>query len=102
MLEETGIAVIDAEPMALYSGPGQRFQYPNGDEVQPFAIAFIVRKWSGNPHADGIEGLDLRFWSMDDLPCAMVAIHALTLEDFRAYRGRFIVADIPKEGEFTS
>jgi len=35
--EETCITVLCAEPMALYSGPDQRFSYPNGDEVQPFA-----------------------------------------------------------------
>jgi len=97
--EETRIVVCSAEPMALYSGPGQRFCYPNGDEVQPFAIAFIVREWAGKPEADGIEGLELRFWSLDALPCDIVPIHARTLEDFRAYNGRFIVADIQKEGE---
>ena len=100
--EETRIIVLRAEPMALYSGPDQRFSYPNGDEVQPFAIAFIIRKWKGEPQADGKEGLELRFWPMDALPCGIVPIHARTLEDFRAYNGRFIVADIPKEGAYTS
>jgi len=90
--EETRIVVRGAEPMALYSGPGQRFCYPNGDEVQPFAIAFVVREWEGHPEADGHEGLELRFWSLDALPCTMVSIHARTLEDFRTYNGRFIVA----------
>jgi ADP-ribose pyrophosphatase YjhB (NUDIX family) len=99
--EETRIIVRGAEPMALYSGPGQRFCYPNGDEVQPFAIAFIVRKWAGHPEADGNEGLELRFWSLDALPCDIVPTHARTLEDFRTYNGRFIVADNQKEGECT-
>jgi len=97
--EETGIVVNSAEPMALYSGPGQRFRYPNGDEVQPFAIAFIVREWTGQPESDGKEGLALRFWSLDALPHDMMAIHVRTLEDFRTYNGRFIVADNEKEGE---
>jgi ADP-ribose pyrophosphatase YjhB (NUDIX family) len=100
--EETRIVLCSAEPMALYSGPDQRFCYPNGDEVQPFAIAFIVREWTGHPEADGKEGLELRFWSLDALPCDMVAIHTRTLEDFCTYNGRFIVADNKKEGECSS
>ena len=40
--EETDLDIQLAEPMALYSGPDQRFSYPNGDQVQPFAIAFII------------------------------------------------------------
>ncbi len=41
--EETGLTVEAMEPMALHSGPSQRFRYPNGDEVQGFAISFIVQ-----------------------------------------------------------
>ncbi|HOA75202.1 MAG TPA: NUDIX domain-containing protein [Phycisphaerae bacterium] len=53
--EETGIEVRRAEPMALYSGPSQRFRYPNGDEIQGFSLAFIVHDWTGTPKADGVE-----------------------------------------------
>ena len=89
--EETGIEVHHAEPMALYSGPSQRFRYPNGDEVQGFAVAFIVRDWTGEPQADGVEGSEVRFWPIDALPVDLVAIHARTLGDFAEYCGDFIV-----------
>lgn len=36
--EETGLEVRGAQPMALYSGPSQRFTYPNGDEIQRFFV----------------------------------------------------------------
>jgi len=74
--EETGLEVCHAEPMALYSGPSQRFKYPNGEEIQCFSIAFIVPNWTGRPKADGIEGSEVRFWPMDMLPADLVPIHA--------------------------
>lgn len=89
--EETGLEVCRAEAMALYSGPSQRFVYPNGDEVQGFAVAFIVRDWAGEPRADGVEGSEVRFWPLDALPEDVVAIHAKTLEDFAEYRGDFML-----------
>ena len=89
--EETGLDVRHAEPMALYSGPSQRFRYPNGDEIQGFSLAFIVRDWAGEPKADGVEGSDVRFWPMGGLPQDIVAIHARTLEDFRQYHGEFLL-----------
>jgi len=91
--EETGLEVRSAEPMALYSGPTQRFRYPNGDEIQCFSIAFIVQDWTGTPEADGAEGSEVRFWPPGDPPQDLVAIHARTLADFRQYRGRFMITD---------
>ncbi len=54
--EETSLAVLEAEPMALYCGPDQKFVFPNGDCVQCFAVAFIVRRWEGT----GTRGLPMR------------------------------------------
>ncbi len=92
VLEETGLTVVSAEPMALYSGSEQRFAYPNGDEVQCFAVAFIVRRWEGVPHADGIEGTQVRFWPRDRLPGNLAPVHVETLADLERYRGRFLLS----------
>lgn len=89
--QETDLEVRQAEPMALYSGPSQRFKYPNGDEIQCFSVAFVVRDWSGRPRADGVEGSEVRFWPLDALPGDLVAIHARTLADFKQYRGGFFL-----------
>ena len=89
--EETALEVRQAEPMALYSGPSQRFRYPNGDEIQCFSVAFIVCDWVGEPRADGVEGSEVRFWPMDDLPKDLVDIHRETLVDYGAYDGRFLL-----------
>ncbi len=87
--EETDIDVIEAEPMAVYSGPKQKFIYPNGDEVRCFSVAFVIRKWTGEPKADGEEGSEVRFFDTNDLPEAMVEMHRNTIEDFTKYDGTF-------------
>lgn len=91
--EETGLDVGHAEAMALYSGPSQRLKYPNGDEIQCFSIAFIVRDWVGEPKADGVEGSEVQFWPMDALPEDLVDIHRETLADYCSYDGRFFLAN---------
>ncbi len=90
--EETGLKILSAEPMALYTGPQQRFSYPNGDEVQCFAVAFIVRQWEGTPRADGVEGTELRFWPRSALPDNLVPVHSQTLADLQRYQGRFLLS----------
>lgn len=100
--EETNLIVQAGEPMALHSGPGQRFRYPNGDWIQGFAITFIVREWTGHPKADGVEGSELRFWPLEALPTDLVSIHARTLDDYKRYKGKFIVPDHSLEGETQS
>jgi len=88
--EETALTVIDAEPMALYCGPDQKFTYPNGDKVQVFAVAFIVKKWAGKPCADGTEGSKVCFFALTKLPENLVSIHIQTIEDYTGYDGKFI------------
>jgi ADP-ribose pyrophosphatase YjhB (NUDIX family) len=89
--EETSLVVLEAEPMGLYSGPSQKFTYLNGDEVHCFSIAFVVRRWQGEPRADGIEGSDLRFFALSQLPSELAPIHKSTIEDYKNYRGTFLL-----------
>ena len=89
--EETSLKVLDAEPMALYSGPNQRFVYPNGDAIQCFAVAFIVRDWEGQPQADGVEGSEVRFFPYSELPEDLAPIHRQTLDDYDRHKGTFLV-----------
>ena len=89
--EETSLVVLEAEPMGLYSGPTQKFTYLNGDEIQCFSIAFVVRRWQGEPCADGIEGSELRFLALSQLPDELIPIHKPTIEDYKSYRGKFLL-----------
>ena len=89
--EETSLVVLEAEPMGVYSGPSQKFAYLNGDAIQCFSIAFIVRQWQGEPRADGIEGSEVRFFPLSQLPGELVPIHKVTIEDYQNYRGTFLL-----------
>ncbi len=89
--EETNIEALEAEPMAVYSGPAQKFIYPNGDEVRCFSVAFVIRKWTGQPKADGVEGSQVQFFDPKELPSQIVEMHRQTIEDFTKYDGNFFL-----------
>lgn len=89
--EETSLTILEAEPIALYSGPAQKFTYLNGDEIYCFSVAFVVRCWTGAPRADGIEAAEVRFFPLSHLPKELVAIHRATIEDYKNYRGKFML-----------
>lgn len=89
--EETGLSIIEAEPFGVYTDPKYSVTYPNGDEVQTFTVAFLVRQWSGDLAVDGDEVAQLGFFPLSDLPEPIYPIHADTIEDYRAFDGRFIV-----------
>jgi len=91
--EETSLKVVAAQPMGLYCGPRQKFAYPNHDQVQCFALAFIVREWRGTPRADGREGSMLRFFQTSGLPEDIVPVHRQTIEDYLRYDGVFLLSD---------
>jgi len=92
--EETSLEVIKAEPMALFSGKGQQFTYPNGDQVQGFALAFVVNQWKGQPSADGLESDKLQFFDLSSLPQNIVPLHRATIDEYLdKYNGSFLLSD---------
>ena len=89
--EETGLSIIQAEPFGLYSDPKYSVTYPNGDQVQTFTVAFLVKEWSGELVVDGDEVSELGFFPLDGLPEPIYPIHLETLHDYRSFDGTFIV-----------
>lgn len=93
--EETGLQVIRATPFGIYSDPSYAVTYPNGDQIQPFTLAFLVDEWSGELVADGDETLQLTFFPLDALPPdeQIHPPHRKTLLDFQRFiaDGTFIV-----------
>ena len=89
--EETALVVEEAEAMSIYTGPSQTITYPNGDEIQCFSLAFIVRRWRGEPKADGVEGSEVRFFPLDRLPEELSMIHIPTIDDYKNYQGAFLL-----------
>ncbi len=88
--EETGLNVLDATPFALYSHSRYSFEYPNGDRVQMFALAFRVDRWDGELVQKTDETIGAEFFSTDNLP-DLHEVYAETLEDLRNYNGNFIL-----------
>jgi len=89
--EETGIEIVRAELLGIYTDPSYSVTYPNGDEVQTFTIAFLARQWEGTPEPDQDEVVELGFFPTDALPDAIYPVHRDTIEDFLAFDGTPVV-----------
>jgi len=87
--EETGLSITRADPFGLYSDPKYSVTYSNGDQVQTFTIAFLVKEWSGDLTVDGDEVTDLGFFPFDHLPEPIYPIHADTIVDYQNSPGIF-------------
>ncbi len=90
VLEETGLRVISCRPIAIYSDPKYSVTYPNGDQVQIFAMVFIVDEWEGELVRVTDETSDIGFFPLDKLPDTH-DIYIETLEDLKRFNGKFIV-----------
>lgn len=65
--EETGLIVSELRLFGVYSGLGQYYQYPNGDEAYHVAIIYIAGEFEGNPCEDGDETLDVKFFEPGEI-----------------------------------
>jgi 8-oxo-dGTP pyrophosphatase MutT (NUDIX family) len=89
--EETGLSILEATAIGLYTDPKYSVTYPNGDQVQTFTVAFLVTKWSGSLQVDGDEVNELGFFPLAKLPEPVYPIHLDTIHDYQHVNGRFIV-----------
>ena len=89
--EETGLSVMQADVFGLYTDPKYSVTYPNGDQVQTFTVAFLVREWGGELTIDGDEVTALDFFPLESLPKPFYPLHIDTLLDYRDSSGAFIL-----------
>ncbi len=87
--EETGLEVVSAVPIAIYSEPRFRWTDRYGNQRQMLAIVFLVREWTGEVCPQTEETTDCRFFAMNDLP-KLSPLYEETMEDVRSYRGSLI------------
>jgi 8-oxo-dGTP pyrophosphatase MutT (NUDIX family) len=69
--EETGLVTREEDLVAFASISEPEFQhytYPNGHEVHSFALCFVTRHWTGEPHADGDEMVEVEFFDRHERP----------------------------------
>ena len=88
--EETGLHVLAATPIALYSEPRFTFVNAFGNRRQMFALVFQVDTYQGDLIRETEETVDARFFPFDALPPLLVH-HIETIQDWRSYDGRFIL-----------
>ncbi|WP_346887436.1 NUDIX hydrolase [Clostridium sp. UBA1056] len=68
VFEETNLVVEELSLFNVYSGEEQHWIYPDGNEVYFISIVYITNKFNGTMKVDGIEGTELKFFAIDNLP----------------------------------
>lgn len=88
--EETGLIVISATPIAIYSESRFAFVNPYGQEQQMLDVVFSVDEWQGAVSRATDETCDARFFSENELD-TVDEIFRETLNDFQNYDGKLIL-----------
>jgi ADP-ribose pyrophosphatase YjhB (NUDIX family) len=69
VLEEVGLEITGSlHIFNVYSGKQQFYQYPNGDQIYDVCVAYWTRDFRGTLKAEAGEVLELRYYSIGDLP----------------------------------
>jgi 8-oxo-dGTP pyrophosphatase MutT (NUDIX family) len=66
--EETGVLVALTRIIGVYGGPDFVVRYRNGDATSYLMVTFEARPLAGEPRPDGVETLEARYFSRDELP----------------------------------
>lgn len=83
VFEETNLVVEDLQLFNVYSGEEQHHVYPDGNEVYFTNIVYITNKYKGIMKVDGIEGTELKFFSIENLPEEITPSNCPILEDVK-------------------
>lgn len=68
LFEETGIVANSLELFGIFSGKEMYHVYPHGDEISVVDIVYICKDYSGEAKADLIESIDVKFFTINELP----------------------------------
>lgn len=66
--EETGLIVISAQPVCMYTSPSKSITNSFSDTYQLFEIVFFVDKWKGTIKSNANETVNSKFFPIKDLP----------------------------------
>lgn len=83
VLEETGLNISNLNFFNIYSGEGQHYIYPNGDEVYFICITYYTRDYKGEIQIDGVESKEIRFFNINDLPSNIAPTIIYILDELR-------------------
>ncbi|MGD2174615.1 MAG: NUDIX domain-containing protein, partial [Candidatus Brocadiaceae bacterium] len=88
--EETGLEVLAAEAMAIYSEPRFALTDRYGNRRQMLTIVMLVEEWSGQIRRQTPETTDCRFFPLTALP-ELPDLYAETVEDLQRYSVQIIL-----------
>jgi 8-oxo-dGTP pyrophosphatase MutT (NUDIX family) len=87
--EETGLDVVAATPMAIYSYPSSITTY--GDPYYQISVQFLVDEWSGTLLTETDETTQARFFDIDEPLVGVAGHYQEVLDDLGKYDGGFIL-----------
>ena len=87
--EETGLDVLSATPIAIYSNLSIVTAYD--DPYQLLLVEFLVDEWSASPVTATDETVAACFFHMDAPPKELADHYDEVLEDLRSYDGQLIL-----------
>jgi 8-oxo-dGTP pyrophosphatase MutT (NUDIX family) len=87
-LEEADITILELEFLGMLSGKKYFFEYPNGDQIYNVGAVYVSRNWTGIPKADGLEGSEVKFFALDEVPTVHGSMTHDALEMLKKYLER--------------
>lgn len=90
--EETGLDLLSADVLAIYSEP--RFQYTNdyGNKIQLITTVFLATAWNGKLIRETNETVDSGFYSVAEIgKMDLMPIYHETVDDYVKYSGKIIL-----------
>lgn len=68
LIEESGVRATSLILIGVEAGQALFHEYPNGDQVYNVACLFVCQTWEGVPHVHDEESLDIKTFSLENLP----------------------------------
>lgn len=82
LLEETGLTAGHLDFFEIFSGEEFYYTYPNGDQVYNVIVSFLAKEVKGQLEKDH-EGLELRYFSLNQLPKEIIPTSKRMLETLK-------------------
>ena len=80
--EETGLEIGELKLFKIYSGKEFFYKCPNGDLVYSVTPVYATNAAQGSLQADGVEGSEVKYFPIHDLPGDILPEGRRILEDY--------------------
>ena len=83
VFEETGLRLSSLKMFRLYSGPGNYYRYPNGDETHNVSVVYLAELPESEIRLCPDEHTDFGFFALDALPNPIHPSILMKIEDYQ-------------------